>query len=119
MDAGKLRGSLDFALVDFSEIANVLGDGRMDELRRLRDERDQPCPILPAETMSRDTVDEIPPCVGLTKSKQELRERRLPGAGGPDDADRLAGLHVERNPRQCLRPRPFAVRVRHVFERRA
>src|SRR3954452_10000315 len=90
----------------------------MDELRSLWDERDQPRPVFPAQTVRRDTVDEVLACVGLPETEQALRERRLPGTGGPDDADGLTGLPLERDVRQRRRLCPLSIRVRRILERK-
>ena len=84
---------------------DVLGDGAGEEEPLLRHDAE-----LAAQRVLRDVaqvvpVDRDPPFGRVVEAGDQLRDRRLAGAGVADERDRRAGRHVELDPVQHLRER--------------
>ena len=95
VDARESSRPLNRLVVEVAEEADVLSDGGVQQARFLGHVGDEPMPILTSELAHVEAVDQVATRLGRTQLQHDLHERRLAGAGGPDDADRLALAHGE------------------------
>ena len=76
-------------------VGDVLADRAVEQPRVLEDHPERPAEVVAGQVAGVDAVDRDPPAVELVEAHQQVDERRLAGAGRPDDRDGLAGLDVE------------------------
>ena len=72
----------------------VLANRAGEELRVLGDEADPLAQRVEVDVVAGDAVVEDPPGLRLIQADEQLHQRRLAGAGRPDERDRLAALHA-------------------------
>ena len=95
VDARQAPGPFDRRAVEIAEVADVLRDRGVHQAGFLGDVGDAPVPLAARELLGGDAVDEVAAAVLGAQPQQDLHERRLAGAGGADDADRLAAGDLE------------------------
>jgi hypothetical protein len=74
---------------------DVLAHRRREEERILRDDADRPPERDELEVAHVAAVDEHAPVRHVVEARDERGERRLPGAGVPDQRERRPGLELE------------------------
>ena len=82
--------------------ADVFLDRAVEQAGVLEHGRDRLAQRLLRHAADVDAVDQDAAVLRRMHTLQEVDERRLAGAGRPDDGDRLAGLHLEGNVRDAL-----------------
>ena len=104
---------LDLLGRELAQVPDVLGDRRVNQLRCLRDVRNEAVPILWAVVLRRSAVHEVTSLSRRPELEQQLRDGGLAGTRGAGDTDRLAGVDRERH---MLERRSLTVRIGDVFE---
>ena len=93
---------------------DVVGDGAGEQVHVLQHQAEQAAHVVEIELADVDAVDRDPPALHVVEAQQQVDQRRLPRAGGADDADALAGADVEAD---ALQHEVF-VRCRRTTRRR-
>ena len=62
---------------------DVVGHGRVEQVRALRQPRDPPAPLVDGQVAQVHPVHRDPSLVGVGEPQQHRQQRRLPGAAGP------------------------------------
>ena len=76
-------------------VGDVLADGAVEQPGVLEDHPERPAQVVAGQLARVDAVDQDAAGVDLVEAHEQVDERRLAGAGRPDDGDRLAGRDVE------------------------
>ena len=91
-------------------VADVLHDGRAEEVRVLEHEPELPPEVVLPEVADVDAVDRDRSAAHLVEAREEIDDGRLAGPRRADERDRLAGLRLERDVVEDERVWPVAKR---------
>ena len=94
--AGGARGGADLVLGRaLAPVGDVLADGAAEQPRVLQHHAEQAAQVAARHVLRVHAVHDDAPAVDLVEAQQQVDQRGLAGAGGPDDGHGLAGLHVQ------------------------
>jgi len=97
-EAGSIGGPRHLLVAGLgARVADVLGDGRVQQRRFLLDEHDVPADVLEPQRAQVVAVEADDPVVWIEQPQQQERQRRLAAAAGTHQRDRCTRRHAQRH----------------------